>query len=74
MKNCELCGKPAELDFNCWLPSFGLMVVGDVCLACMGAADGDMQIAVALVKKRAIDRGVALPVKDAEMFAKLAER
>lgn len=73
MNVCELCGKEADIDFNCWLPSFEIMVTGDVCLDCMGQEDHDLKIAVALVKKRAEIRKIALPVDEAGL-AKLAVR
>lgn len=70
--NCELCGKPAEIDFNALLPSFGLMVRGSVCLKCMSEAEDDMQVAVTLIQKRAPQRGIALPC-DVDQLKKLAD-
>jgi hypothetical protein len=70
---CEFCGKAAEMDFNAFLPSFGIMVRGNVCMACWSQSDDDLAVAAALFKKRAEVRGIPLPVRNWATLAQLAE-
>ena len=70
---CELCDAESDFNFNCLLPSFGVLVSGDVCLNCLEQAEQDMEIAVALIKHRALVRNIALPIEAARL-GELAQR
>jgi hypothetical protein len=60
---CELCGAEAQMDFNCWMPSFGEMVEGDICFDCFTSAPIDMELAVALIKRRAENKHIEMPME-----------
>lgn len=56
---CEICEKnKGDMVFNCYMPSFGAMVQGFVCMPCYGEAESDMHIAVDIVGKRMTKAGV----------------
>lgn len=70
---CELCGdEPAVLEFNCVLPSFGLIVKAPLGERCFANAENDMALAVDIIKKRANMREIPLPVT-AEQLPSLCE-
>lgn len=69
---CEICNKPAEIDFNCWLPSFGFMVSGIVCISCISAEEHDLAVAVKLIALRAKARNIPTPVTP-DVLEKLAQ-
>jgi len=58
-KSCELCGNPAEMDFNAMFPVLGggtIVIKGDICLGCYATFPDDGAVAIALLKKRHDDK------------------
>lgn len=68
MSTCELCTiRSVEMEFNAFMPTFGLMVRGNICMKCFGEAEHDMQIAAKLVGKRMNKRGIQTPLEMQEL-------
>jgi protein-arginine kinase activator protein McsA len=69
---CEHCQKnEAVIEFNCLLPSYGIVCEALVCIECLGG--NDMQMAAILMKRRAERRKVELPIKNLDVLTSLAK-
>ena len=59
---CELCGATSFMEFNCWMPSFGKVLRANVCASCFKGAEGDMSLAIEIIRKRAASRSIPTPM------------
>lgn len=64
---CELCGKPAEMNFNYQLPDGyefdggGRWFRADICLNCWRNFESDADVVLAVTQKRVVKNAKATP-------------
>ncbi len=70
---CELCSTTSFMEFNCWMPSFGMVLRADICPSCFKSAESDMALAVEIIRKRAESHNMSLPMSMKEIAQLIME-
>ena len=66
---CEACGAKCEVDFT--MPTGAGIFTADLCLSCSMSIHEDKDTLMRIIRQRAKDRNVALPVPSVEALSKL---